>query len=97
MMQNSIWLAICETVAKPVAGNIASSFFEILLQKGFENFLKKLFGGSNVFIIFKRQSSFSNKFYNRNQADAISDVLGFGWPNWIVLYQFFIVINYICE
>jgi len=45
-------------------------FFEILL--------KKLSGRSKVFIIFKRQSSLSNKFYDRDQtlqAEAIPDVV----------------------
>jgi len=83
MMQHGIWQssAICETVAKPVSRNISFSLFEILLQKRCENVLKNLSGGSNVFIICKRQSSLSNKFYNRNQAEAISDVFRFGWAD----------------
>jgi len=47
------------------------------LKKGYENFLEKLSGRSKVFIIFKRQSSLSNKFYDRNQtlqAEAISNI-----------------------
>ena len=31
------------------------------------------------------------------QAEAISDIVRIGWPDWLVLYQFFIVINYICD
>jgi len=49
-----------------------------LLEKSFENLLEKLSGRSNLFIISKRQSSFSNKFYDRNQtlqAEAISDIV----------------------
>jgi len=49
-----------------------------LLEKSLENFLEKLSGRSNVFIIFKRQSSLSNKFYDRNQtlqAEAIFDIV----------------------
>jgi len=45
-------------------------------------------------------SSLSNKFYDRNQtfqAEAISDIIRIDWPDWLVLYQFFIVINYICD
>jgi len=48
-----------------------------LLEKSFENFLEKLWR-SNVFITSKRQSSLSNKFYDRNQtlqAEAISDIV----------------------
>jgi len=76
MMQHGIWqwLAICETVAKPVARSIASSFLQYLLEKSFEYFFGKVSGRSNVFIISERQSSFSNKFYDRNQtlqAEAI--------------------------
>jgi len=40
--------------------------------------LEKLSGRFNVFIISKRQSSLSNKFYNRNrtlQAEAISNIV----------------------
>jgi len=50
---------ICETVAKPVTRSIVFYFFEILLEKVPER--------SNAFIISKRQSSLSNKFYDRNQ------------------------------
>jgi len=52
-------------------------FFENFLEKILKIFLKKLSGRSNVFIIFKRQSSLSNKFYDRNQtlqAEAISNI-----------------------
>jgi len=54
-----------------------ASFFENFLEKILKIFLKKLSGRSNVFIIFKRQSSLSNKFYDRNQtlqAEAISNI-----------------------
>jgi len=40
--------------------------------------LEKLSGRSNVFIISKRQSSLSHKFYDRNQTlqeEAISDTV----------------------
>jgi len=46
------------------------------LKNSFEKCLEKLSGRSSVFIISKRQSSLSNKFYDRNQmllAEAISD------------------------
>jgi len=69
---------ISETVAKPVVRSIASYFFNICLKKGYEHFLEKLSGRSNVFLIFKRQSSPSNKFYDRNQtlqAEAISSIV----------------------
>ena len=78
------WIAICETVAKPVARSIASSFFLYLLEKSVENFFEKLSGRSNVFIISKRQSSHSNKFYDSNQtlqAEAISDIVRIDWPD----------------
>ena len=79
MMQHGIWqgLAICETVAKPVARSITSFFF-YLLEISFENFLEKSSGRSNVFIISKYQSSLSNKFYDKNQtlqAEAISNTV----------------------
>jgi len=64
----------------------------------FENFLEKVSERSIVFITFKRQSSLSNKFYDRNQklqAEAICDSIPVDWPEWLVLYQFFIVINLI--
>jgi len=35
--------------------------------------------------ISKRQSSLSNKFYDRNrtlQAEAISDIVRIDWPDW---------------
>ena len=57
-------------------------------------------GRSNVFIISKRQSSLNNKVYDRNQtlqAEAISNIVRIDWPDWIALYEFFIVINYICD
>ena len=60
--------------------------------------MEKVSGRSNVFIISKRQSSLSNKFYDRNQtlqAEVISDIVRIDWPDWLALYQFFIVINYI--
>ena len=102
MMQHGIWqwLAICETVAKQVARNIASSFFEMLLEKVLNIFLEKVSGRSNVFIISKRQSSLNNKFYGRNetlQAEAISSIVRIDWPDWLAVYQFFIVINYVCD
>jgi len=56
----------------------ASHLFKYLLEISFENLLEKLSGRSNVFIISKRQSSPSNKFYDRNQrlqAEAISDIV----------------------
>jgi len=43
--------------------------------------LEKLSGRSNVFTISKRQSSLSNKFYDRNktlQTEAISDIVRIG-------------------
>jgi len=49
-----------------------------LLEKSFEIFLEKLSERSNAFIIFKRQFSLSNKFYDRNQtlqAEAIYDTV----------------------
>jgi len=49
-----------------------------LLEISFENCLEKLSGRSIVFIISKRQSSLSNKLYDRNQtlqAEAISDIV----------------------
>jgi len=52
-------------------------FFEVLLEKSFENFLNNLSERSNIFIISERQSSLSNKFYDRNQtlqAEAISNI-----------------------
>jgi len=83
MMQHGIWqgLAICEAVAKRVARSI-ESFFQYLLEKSFENFLEKLSGRSYVFIISNGQSSFSNKFYDRNQtlqAESISDIVRIDW------------------
>jgi len=77
-----------------------ASFFEILFKKSFENFLKKLSGRSNVFIISKRHSSLSNKFYDRNQtlqAEAISNIVHIDWSEWLAVHQFFIVISYICD
>ena len=62
--------------------------------------MEKLSGQSNVFIISNRQSSLSNKLYDRNemvQAEAISDIVRIDWPNWLFLYHFFMVINYICD
>jgi len=59
------------------ARSIAFSFFKYQLDKSFENFLEKLSGRSNVFIISKRQSSLSNKLYDGNdmlRAEAISDI-----------------------
>jgi len=50
------WLAIYETVAKPVTRSIVFPCFEILLEKNFW-----------AVFISKRQSSLSNKFYDRNQ------------------------------
>jgi len=58
--------------------------------------LEKLSGWSNVIIISKRQPSFSNKFYDRNQTlqvEAISSIVRIDWTDWLVLYQFFVVIN----
>jgi len=52
-------------------------FFEVLLENSFENFLNNLSERSNIFIISERQSSLSNKFYDRNQtlqAEAISNI-----------------------
>jgi len=49
-----------------------------VLEKSFENFLEKLSGRSNVYIISKRQSWLSNDFYDRNQslqAEPISDIV----------------------
>ena len=100
MMQHGIWqgLAICETGAKPVARSIESFF--IYLKKVLKVFWKMFLERSNIFIISERQSSLSNKFYDRNQtmqAEKISDIVFIDWPDWLVLYQFFIVINYICD
>jgi len=68
-----------------------------LLEKSFEIlFWKKVSGPSNAFIISKRQSSLSNKFYNQNQtlqAVATSNIVRIGRRALQALYQFFIVIN----
>jgi len=100
MMQHGIWqwLVTCETVAKPVARSII--FFKYLLEKRFESLLEKLSGRSNILIISTRQSSLSNKFYDRKQtlqAEAISDIVRIAWPDWLVLYLFFIVISHMCD
>jgi len=53
-------------------------FFEFCLKKVLKMFLEKFSGLSNVSIISKRQSSLSNKFYDRNQtlqAEAIYDTV----------------------
>jgi len=74
--------------SKTVTRSIVFPFFEILLEKISERF--------NVFIISKRQSSLSNKFYDRNQTlqvEAISSIVRIDWTDWLVLYQFFVVIN----
>ena len=74
--------------------------FLLFAWKKFWNLSGKLYLRSNVFIISKRQSSLSNKFYDRNQtlqAEAISDIVRIDGSDWLVLYQFFIVINYICD
>jgi len=58
--------------------------------------LEKLSGRSNVVIISKRHSSLSNKFYDRNhtlRVEAVSSIVRIDWPDWLVLYQFFIAIN----
>jgi len=63
-------------------------------------FLEKNSGRSNVFIISTRQSSLSNKFCDKNQTlqtEVISDIVRIDGPDWLVLYQIFIVINYICD
>jgi len=31
------------------------------------------------------------------QTEAIYDTVRIDWPDWLVLHQFFIVINYICD
>jgi len=93
------WLAICEIVLKSVTRSIAAShlrFLKFCLKK----VLKKLSGRSNVFIISKRHSSLSNKFYDRNQtlqAEAISNIVRIDWPDWLVVHQFFMVMSYICD
>jgi len=49
-----------------------------LLENSFENFLEKLSGRFNVFIISKRQSSLNHKFYDRNQTlqvEAVSNIV----------------------
>ena len=77
----------------------ALHLFLILLEKNFENFLEEVSGRLNVFIISKRQFSLSSKFYDRNQtlqAEAISNIVRIDWPDWLALYQFLKVINYIC-
>jgi len=48
------------------------------LKKALKIFFEKILGLSNIFIISKRQSSLSNKFYDRNQTlqeEAISDIV----------------------
>ena len=75
-------------------------FLKLCLNKDLKKFLKKLSGRSNVFIISKFQSSLSNKFYDRSQTlqtEAIFIVFRIYWPDWLALYQFFIVISYICD
>ena len=93
MMQLDNWqrLAIRNTSAKPVTRSIVFPFLKFCL--------KKVAGRSNVFIISERQSSLGNKFYDRNQtlAEAIFNIVGIDWPDWLALYQFFIAINYICD
>jgi len=72
----------------------------MLFEKNFENFLENVSGRSNVFIISKRQSWLNNNFYDRNQtlqAEAISDIVCIEWRDCLAPYQFFIVINYICD
>ena len=52
--------------------------------------MEKVSGRSNVFIISKRQSSLSNKFYDRSQtlqAEAIYYIVRIDWPDWLVLYH----------
>jgi len=49
-----------------------------LLEKSVEDIFEKRFGRSNVFIISKRKSKLSNKFYDRNQTlqeEAIFDIV----------------------
>jgi len=56
----------------------ASHLFFYLLEKTFEHFFEKSSGRSNVFIISKRQSSLSTKFYDKNQTlhtEVISDIV----------------------
>ena len=68
-------------------------------KKLWKNF-GKTFGQSNIFVISKRQSSLSNKFYDKNQtlqAEAISDIFRIDLSDWLILYQFFIVINYVYD
>jgi len=63
-------------------------------------FLEKVSGRSNVFIISKRQSWLNNKFYGKKQtlqAEAISNIVRIDWPDWLALYQLFIVIKHICD
>jgi len=90
MMQHGIgqWLAICETVAKPVTRSIASFFLIFVWKKVLKIFSKNFLGDPTFFIISKRQSFLSNKFYDRNQTlqtQAISAIVRIDWPDWLVL------------
>jgi len=61
--------------------------------------LEEVSGRSTVFIISKCQSSLSNKCSDRNQtwqSEAISNIVRIGWPDWVALHQFFIVISGAC-
>jgi len=42
------WLAICETIAKPVTRSIASSFFQFFLKKVLKIFWKKFLGDPTI-------------------------------------------------
>ena len=68
-------------------------FLKFCLRKILKIFLENVSERSNIFIISERQSSLSNKFYDRNQtlqAEAIVTIVRIDWPTWLALYQFFI-------
>jgi len=55
---------------------------------------EKVSGRSSILIISKRQSWLSSMFYDRDQtllAEAIFNIVRIDWPDWLALYQFFIV------
>jgi len=74
-----------------------------LLENSFEKFFGESFWAIQRFhhllqtpILAQR----GNKFYDRNQtlqAEAISDIVRIDLSDWLVLYHFFIMINYICD
>jgi len=69
-----------------------------LLFLSFENFLEKLSGRSNVFIISKRHSSLNNQFYDRNQTLQAEEISDIGCIDLTVYFCIISsVINYICD